>query len=93
MGGLLLNHSPGLLLESELKMTPPCLETFFGPFSDVGRCGNYILSVQLLAAHHPALISDLRVLYSPVSLVLLVGSGPLLEHFLVSPNDSGWEVL
>ena len=39
------------------------------------------------------LVDSLSVLFSPVSLVLLVGSGPLLEHFLVSPNDSGWEVL
>ena len=38
---------------------------------------------QLLAAHHPALISDLRVLCSPVSLVLLVGSG--------APSRTSWQ--
>ena len=27
-------------------MTPPGLETFLGPFSDVGRGGNDLLSVQ-----------------------------------------------
>ena len=43
---MLLNHSPGLLLDSELQMTSPGLETFLGPFSDVGRGGNDILSVQ-----------------------------------------------
>ena len=43
---MLLNHSPGLLLDSELQMTSPGLETFLGPFSAVGRGGNDILSVQ-----------------------------------------------
>ena len=46
LGGLLLNPFSGLLLDSELKMTPPGLETFLGPFSDVGRGGNDLLSVQ-----------------------------------------------